>query len=53
MAWRPVTGILQQYAKDGDELASGYYLKFYASDTTNVINMATDSTAATQIKKLS
>jgi hypothetical protein len=51
MAWRPVSGLPQQYAKDGDELASSYYLKFYRDNTTDVINMATDNTGATQLQK--
>ena len=49
MAWRPITGIVPQFSKDGDELAAGYYLKFYKENDTTVINMATDDTGATQI----
>lgn len=51
MAWIPVSGVVPQFSKDGDELASGYYLKFYEDGTTNVISMATDATGGTTLTK--
>src|SRR3990167_3876135 len=51
MAWNPISGTVPQYSKDGDELATGYYLKFYAAGTSTAINMATDNTGATLIAK--
>jgi len=51
MAWKAITGIPPQFSKDGDELASGYYLKFYTENTTSVIDMAANSTGGTLLQK--
>lgn len=51
MAWQPVAGLLPQYQKPNGDLASGYYLKFYAKGTSDAILMATDDTGGTQLAK--
>jgi hypothetical protein len=44
MAYTPVSGIAVQYSTDSNELASGYWLKFYISNTSTPLLMATDYT---------
>ena len=44
MAYTPVSGIATQYSTDSNELASGYWLKFYVSNTSTPLSMATDYT---------
>jgi len=44
MAYTPVSGIATQYSTDSNELASGYWLKFYISNTSTPLSMATDYT---------
>ena len=51
MAWTPVAGLPPQYQTSTGDLASGYYLKFYADGTTTAINMATDATGGTLLDK--
>ena len=51
MAWQPVAGLVPQYQKANGDLASGYYLKFFASGTSTAINMATDNTGGTELAK--
>lgn len=51
MAWQPVAGLVPQYQKANGDLASGYYLKFYANGTSTAINMATDNTGGTELAK--
>ena len=51
MAYTPISNTVPQYAKDGDELASGYYLKAYEAGTTTALSFATDSTGATTLAK--
>lgn len=51
MAWTPINGTPPQYSTSDNALAGDYYLKFYASGTTTPINMATDSTGATQLSE--
>jgi len=50
-AYRPIGGTPPQYSKDGDELASGYYLKFFDAGTTTPLSMATDTTGGTTLAK--
>lgn len=51
MAWQPVAGLVPQYQKSNGDLASGFYLKFFASGTSTAINMATDNTGGTELAK--
>lgn len=51
MTYQPVSGIVPQYSTDDNELASGYYLKFYEANTTTPLSMATDSTGDTLLIK--
>lgn len=45
--YNPISGAPLQYSNDSNELASGYYLKFYNSDTLTPLSMATDTTGDT------
>jgi len=49
--YEPVSRTVPQYSKDGDELASGYYLKGYIEGTTTPLSMATDDTGGTTLAK--
>lgn len=51
MAYNPISGTVPQYSTANNELASGYYLKFYATGTTTPLSMATDSAAGTLLAK--
>jgi len=51
MAWQPVAGLVPQFQKSNGDLASGFYLKFFADGTSDAINMATDSTGGTLLAK--
>ena len=51
MAYVAISNTIPQYSKDGDELASGYYLKGYTSGTTTPLSMATDATGGTLLAK--
>lgn len=51
MAYTPVSGSPIQYSNESNELASGYYLKFYIANTTTPLSMATDSTGGTLLAK--
>jgi len=51
MSYQPVSGIVPQYSTDDNELANGYYLKFYQANTTTPLSMATDSSGATLLVK--
>ena len=51
MSYQPVSGIVPQYSTDDNELANGYYLKFYEANTTTPLSMATDSSGATLLVK--
>jgi hypothetical protein len=51
MAWIPISGTLSQYQKSDGDLASNYYIKFYASGTSTAIQMATDSSGSTLLDK--
>ena len=51
MAWQPVAGLVPQYQKSNGDLASGFYIKFFANGTSTAINMATDNTGATLLAK--
>ena len=51
MSYQPVSGIVPQYSTDDNELANGYYLKFYQANTTTPLSMATDSAGATLLVK--
>ena len=51
MAYTPVSGSPIQYSNDSNELASGYYLKFYIANTTTPLSMATDSTGSVPLVK--
>ena len=46
MAYNPVSGAAIQYSNENNELASGYYLKFYVANTTTPLSMATDGTGS-------
>lgn len=52
MAWRPVAGLIPQYSKPDNTLASGHYLQFEQSGTSTSINMATDDTGGTEIARV-
>ena len=51
MAWSPISGTLPQYQRSDGELASGYFIKFYATGTTTPIAMATDTSGGTTLAK--
>jgi hypothetical protein len=51
MSYQPVSGIVPQYSTDDNELANGYYLKFYQANTTTPLSMAIDSSGATLLVK--
>ena len=51
MAYTPVSGSPIQYSNDSNELASGYYLKFYIANTTTPLSMVTDSTGSVPLVK--
>ena len=51
MSYQPVSGIVPQYSTDDNELANGYYLKFYQANTTTPLSMSTDSSGATLLVK--
>lgn len=50
--YTPISGITPQYSTTNNELASGYYLKFYKSGTTTPLSVATDSSGATTLAKV-
>jgi len=52
MAFTPITGQPVQYSTEDNELASGYYLKFYDSGTTNPYSVATDSAGSSMLAKV-
>lgn len=49
--YRAISGTVPQYSTEDNELASGYWLKFYDADTTTPRSMATDATAGTLLAK--
>ena len=51
MSYAPISGIIPQFSNASNELASGYYLKFYVANTTTPLSMATDSTGGTLLAK--
>lgn len=51
MSYQPVSGIVPQYSDDSNQLASGFYLKFYVANTTTPLSMATDSAGGTLLVK--
>ena len=51
MAYVPVSNTVPQYSASGTALASGYYLKGYATGTTTPLSMATDDTGGTLLAK--
>lgn len=51
MSYQPVSGIVPQYSDDFNQLASGFYLKFYIANTTTPLSMATDSSGGTLLVK--
>jgi len=51
MSYAPISGIIPQLSNASNELASGYYLKFYVANTTTPLSMATDSTGGTLLAK--
>lgn len=51
MAWTPISGTVPQYQTSTGALASGYYLKFYASGTSTAISMATGSGGGSTLDK--
>lgn len=52
MAYTPITGAPNQYLTEDNELASGYYLKFYQANTTTPLSVATDDTGGTLLAKV-
>lgn len=51
MTWRPVSGQPVQYSTANNEIASGYYIKFYSGGGLTPISMATDFTGGTTLAK--
>jgi len=51
MAYNPISGIVPQFSTANNELASGYYLKFYSESTTTPLSMSSSSTGGTLLAK--
>lgn len=51
MSYQPVSGTVPQYSDDANQLASGFYLKFYVANTTTPLSMATDESGGTLLVK--
>ena len=51
MAYFPISGIVPSIPKDGDELASGYYLKGYQAGGVTPLSMGTDSVPTSTLAK--
>ena len=51
MSYNPISGTVPQYSTANNELASGYYLKFYSSGTTTPLSMATGANGSTLLAK--
>jgi hypothetical protein len=52
MSFTPVSGTPPQYSTLNNELATDYWIKFYAANTANGINCATDATGGTLLAKV-
>ena len=52
MAWTPISGTVPQYQQASGPLASAYYLKAYAANTSTAISLATDSSGGTTLDKV-
>jgi len=51
MAYTPVSGVVPQLSTTANELADGYYLKFYIANTPTPLSMATDGTGLTLLSE--
>ena len=51
MSYNPISGTVPQYSTANNELASGYYLKFYSESTTTPLSMATGANGSTLLAK--